>query len=304
MAFTKAERRSTFLKVGLFGPSGSGKSYSALKLASGIAKVTGSRIAVINTERNRGEIYADTFDYDMMELEAPYSPEKYMAAIDDAINGGYKVLVIDSTSHEWIGEGGILDTKSKMTGNDFANWNKLTPRHDAFIEKITSSPIHTIVTMRGKDEYVLEEKNGKNIPRKVGMGTKQRDGFEYEFHVAWMINMDHFAEISKDIDGMFSDTLHQLSEADGEKLAKWATGGKAKPVSRVTPDAKPAPLEKMDVQPNDVAGRLSDLINRYQTQMSEAGVKYAMDVLDEGDIVKMKAVISKIEDKYELLEVV
>lgn len=300
MAYTKAQRRSTYLKIGLFGPSGSGKSYSALKLASGIAQTVGSRIALLNTETNRGEIYADSFDYDMMEMAPPYSPEAYIIAINDAIDSGYKVLVIDSTSHEWIGEGGILNEKEKMSGNDFANWGKLTPRHDAFINKIVSSPIHTIVTMRGKDKYVMEDKNGKSVPQKVGMGTKQRDGFEYEFHVAWLLNMDHYAEISKDIDGMFGSNLHMLSEDDGIKLAKWATGGSAKPVTRVTIDAKPVePQEPQDDW--DIYGqeeRLGSLINKFQTQMNPEGLDYAMRILDSGDEERMKLIANKIEEKY------
>lgn len=224
--FQRAERKKLKLKIGLTGPSGSGKSYSALRLARGLIGPNG-KIAFINTERNRGEIYATEFKYDLLELSAPYSPERFMEAIDAAIENKYDIVIIDSASHEWIGEGGILDMSSKMQGNSFANWGKLTPRHDAFIDKITSSDIHTIVCMRGKDEYVLEaDEKGRQVPKKIGLGSKQRDGFEYEFHVAWNLSMEHIANSVKDNSHLFDGRFKQLTEEDGEALKEWATSGK------------------------------------------------------------------------------
>lgn len=223
--FRKAERKKIKLKIGLTGPAGSGKTYTALRLARGMAG-DGGKIAMINTEKNRGEIYATEFEYDILNLEPPYSPERFIEAIDSACESGYSVLILDSASHEWIGLGGVLDMNKKMQGNSFANWAKLTPRHDAFIDKITSSDVHMIVAMRGKDEYVMEEDDkGKQVPKKVGLGPQQRDGFEYEFHVAFNLDMQHVASSVKDNSHFFDGTYKVLTEEDGERLLAWAESG-------------------------------------------------------------------------------
>ena len=174
MAFVKATKEQIWLKVLLNAPSGGGKTYSALRLAKGIAKACGSKIAAIDTENRRIRYYADEFDFDDMTMEAPYSPEKYIEAIQDAIDGGYKVLIIDSMTHEWTY---CLDLVNNMPGtNTYTKWKNVTPRHDAFKEKILQAPIHIIATVRGKDEYTLEEQNGKKVPKKVGLGYTQRRG--------------------------------------------------------------------------------------------------------------------------------
>lgn len=119
--FQKAKREQVYLKVLLSGASGSGKSYSALRLAKGIAEAGGGQIAYIGTEGSRDKYYANEFDYDLLQLEEPYSPEKYIEAIDAAVDGGYTVLIIDSTTHEWTY---INDVHDKMPGNSFTNWGK------------------------------------------------------------------------------------------------------------------------------------------------------------------------------------
>lgn len=302
MAFKKAERRNVFIKAGVFGPSGSGKSYSGLLVATGMAKASGSRIALINTERNRGEIYADDFDYDMLELEPPFTPERFIGAIDDAIAAGYKVLVIDSSSHEWMGEGGILDQRTKMSGNDFAKWKTLTPRHDAFISKITFSPIHIIVTMRGKDEYVLEEnEKGKMVPKKLGVGSQQRNGFEYEFHVAWNLNMDHYAEVAKPLKGVYENEVRRLTEADGVNLIKWATSGKGKTITEVAEEGSTAEAPAAETDPATVAAQddLMDVLEKYGEQMNPKGREYAKGLLAAGSVEQMQEITEKIRGKYE-----
>ena len=170
IGFQKAKREQVWLKVLLSGASGSGKSYSALKVATGIAKECGSGIAYIGTEGSRNKYYADEFDYDLLELEEPFECEKYIEAIDAAVEAGYKVLIIDSMTHEWKW---LNDVHDKMPGNSFTNWGKLKPRHHKFMDKVLNSPIHIIATARGKDDWVLEDKNGKQVPKKVGMGQQQ-----------------------------------------------------------------------------------------------------------------------------------
>ena len=223
MAFVKAKKEKIWTKVLLGGSSGSGKTYSALRLATGLAKKCGSGIAAIDTEAGRIRYYANEFDFSDMQLTEPFTPEKYIEAINDAVSSGFKVLIIDSISHEW---NYCVDIHDKMPGNSWTNWSKVTPRHDAFMEKILQAPIHVIATVRGKDEYVLEEKNGKQTPKKVGLGFKQRDGVEYNYTATFNIAQDtHIAEATKDNTHIFEGRYEVLTEKDGEALYDWANTG-------------------------------------------------------------------------------
>lgn len=223
MAFVKAKKEKIWTKVLLGGSSGSGKTYSALRLATGLAKKCGSGIAAIDTEAGRIRYYANEFDFSDMQLTEPFTPEKYIEAINEAVGSGFKVLIIDSISHEW---NYCVDIHDKMLGNSWTNWSKVTPRHDAFMEKILQAPIHIIATVRGKDEYVLEEKNGKQTPKKVGLGFKQRDGVEYNYTATFNIAQDtHIAEATKDNTHIFEGRYEVLTEKDGEALYDWANTG-------------------------------------------------------------------------------
>lgn len=225
VGFKKAKREQVWLKVLLSGASGSGKSYSALRLAKGIAEECGSAIAYIGTEGSRDKYYSNEFDYDLLQLEDPFSTEKYMNAIQTAIDSGYKVLIIDSLSHEWKW---LNDTHDKMPGNSFTNWGKLKPKHREFMEMVLHSPIHVIATARGKDEWVLEDKNGKQVPKKVGMGQQQDKDISYEYTLSLMIAQDtHIASVDKDNTKLFEGRYEVLTERDGKKLYAWANDGEA-----------------------------------------------------------------------------
>lgn len=198
MTFQKAVKKQVKLRIALIGPSGSGKTYSALRFA----KYFGGRVAVIDSERNSASLYADIFDFDCCPLIPPYSAEKYTEAIKDA--SGYDVLVIDSWSHAWTGEGGILDFVSEVTAasrsrNAYTEgWRKATPLHNRMVDTVLAFPGHVIVTMRTKTEYVMEENDrGKKVPRKIGLAPIQRDGIEYEFDIVADLDLDHTMTITK-----------------------------------------------------------------------------------------------------------
>lgn len=231
MGFKKAKRDNIFAKVLTIAPSGGGKSYGSLRVAKGIvdalSKDSGQeeRIAYIGTEGSRDKYYADEFDYDLLQLKAPFTPESYIDAIDEAIDGGYKVLVIDQISSEWSGKGGLLEVHSKMPGNSYTNWSKITPRHEKFMDKILDSDLFIIANVRGKDKYVLEEVDGHQVPRKVGLGYSQRDDLEFLFTVALTIEQNtHFFTSVKDNTHMFEGRNDVLTEKDGELIYNWSTG--------------------------------------------------------------------------------
>ena len=242
--FQKAKREKIWLKVLMAGSSGSGKTFSALRVAKGIAQKADGKVASIDTENGRIRYYANEFDFDDLQLEAPYTPEKYIEAIEDAIDGGYVVLIVDSISHEWDY---CLDVHSKMPGNSYTNWAKITPRHNKFMEKVLQAPIHILATVRGKDEYLLEDKNGKQVPKKVGLGYKQRGDVEYEYTVTFNIDQQtHIATQTKDNTHLFEERYEVLTEKDGVALYEWANSGDA-------PASSPAKKEKkIEVQQKEI----------------------------------------------------
>ena len=245
IGFQKAKREQVWLKVLLSGASGSGKSYSALKVATGIAKECGSGIAYIGTEGSRNKYYADEFDYDLLELEEPFECEKYIEAIDAAVEAGYKVLIIDSMTHEWKW---LNDVHDKMPGNSFTNWGKLKPRHHKFMDKVLNSPIHIIATARGKDDWVLEDKNGKQVPKKVGMGQQQDKDISYEYTVSLMIAQDtHVASADKDNTKLFDGRFEVLTEKDGVRLYEWANKGDAPAPKKETPKYEETTYDSEDI---------------------------------------------------------
>lgn len=233
----KAVREKIYTKVALMAPSGGGKTYSALKLATGMKKGMEKlgnkpvKILLANTEQARGRYYANEFDYDIIDLVEPFHPEQFVDAIDFALNNGYDILIMDSTSPEWDGKGGCLELQQKA-GGTYQAWGKVTPRHDAFINKLATSPIHLIATMRGKDQYEIEkDNNGKTSVKKLGVGAKQRDGFEYEFTCTFTIDQKtHMAESQKDNTHIFeNDNAVLLSEKHGERIIEWANSSDIEP---------------------------------------------------------------------------
>ena len=219
----EAVREKIAVKVALMGASGSGKTYGAMKLATGMLdemeKIDGKRgkILLANTEGSRGRYYANEFKYDIVDLEPPYNPELFVDLINYAVDEKYSVLIIDSSSAEWEGKGGCLELQQQL-GGKYQDWARISPRHDRFIDALALSPIHIIATMKGKDQYEVDKDDrGKVSVKKLGVGAKQREGFEYNFTCTFNIDRDsHIAKSEKDNTHIFDregDVL--LSEAFG-----------------------------------------------------------------------------------------
>ncbi|AFJ47299.1 ATP-binding protein [Shimwellia blattae] len=230
MKFEKAMRKKAKLRLALTGPSGAGKTYSALI----ICKSMGGRTAVIDTEKGSASLYSTEFDFDVLELDPPFSPERFIEAITAAENAGYDNLVIDSISHEWSGVGGCLDdldtvAKTKFKGNTHATWSSLTPRHRKFLDAILRVNCHVVATMRSKTETAQLEGSKKVV--KLGMKSEQRDGVEYEFTTVLDINHEtHTASASKDRTGLFSNSDYTvIDERVGARLVEWLNDGRTKP---------------------------------------------------------------------------
>ena len=194
MNLRQSHRKQAKIKLALEGCSGSGKTYSSLLLAYGMTN-DWTKIAIIDTENGSADLYAHLGQYNVLTLQAPFTPEKYIEAIAVCETAGMEVIIIDSISHCWDY---LLEYHSSLQGNSFTNWGKITPRQNAFIQKILSSTSHVISTMRTKQDYVLNERNGKMIPEKVGLKAIMRDGVDYEFTIVFDMDIKHYVTTSKD----------------------------------------------------------------------------------------------------------
>lgn len=226
MEIRKAERKKAKLRLGIAAPSGAGKTYSALLLAMGL----GGKIGLIDTEHGSGDLYAHLGDYDIISIEAPYSVSKYTEAIKAFEKAGYSTIIIDSLSHAWAGEGGLLDKQGKLADrpntNSYAAWRTITPEHNTLVDAMLRSPCHIIATMRAKQEYVLETSDkGKQQPKKVGMAPVQREGMEYEFTVMLDVDMHHVASASKDRTSLFDKRFFTINQDTGKELLAWLETG-------------------------------------------------------------------------------
>ncbi|MGJ0580581.1 ATP-binding protein [Xenorhabdus bovienii] len=232
MKFAKAMRKQAKLRLALTGPSGSGKTYGALTIAKGLGGTT----AVIDTEKGSASLYSDRFNFDVLELDPPFTPERFIEAITAAQAAGYDNLIIDSITHEWNGTGGCLEmldglAKAKFGGNTWSAWSIITPRHNKFLDAILRSDVNIIATMRSKTETAQVDKgNGKKRVDKLGMKSEQRDGVEYEFTTVLDLNHEtHTATASKDRTGLFSNAdFTIIDEGTGKRLMDWLNDGRSK----------------------------------------------------------------------------
>jgi len=227
MAFNEATRNNLYLRCALFGPSGCGKTMTALRIAKGIAEKMGSRFAVIDTEARSASKYADRISFDVENL-TDKSIDAYLAAMDECIKAGYKVLVIDSLSHAWRELTEEVDriSQNSTNKNTFTAWGKVAPKQKQLIDAILNFPGHLIATMRSKTEWVISEnRNGKLAPEKMGLAPEQGKGIEYEFDLLIEMNQHHQASVTKDRTGKFQDSvIDKPGEDFGCSLYNWLTG--------------------------------------------------------------------------------
>jgi hypothetical protein len=239
----KAQRKQAKLRVGVSAPSGSGKTYSSLLIARGMAS-DWDKVALIDTEAGSGELYSDLGEYNVRQLSAPYSPERYIEAIKECEDAGMEVIIIDSVSHEWEGKGGCLEinesiAQSKFRGNTWSAWSETTPRHQKFLEAIITSKCHVITCARTKIDTVMTD--DKKV-KKVGTKEIQREGFEYELTLNFNLDRDtHKAIASKDRTNLFEgQDPFVITTKTGETLLKWAESGAV-----AVPE--PTPITKQDI---------------------------------------------------------
>ena len=244
----KAQRSKARLRLGMSAPSGGGKTAGSLLIAYGLMKEKypklteaeiWAKIAIIDTENGSGELYVGSEiggtkigEYNAVTLDAPFEVEKYIGAMDLCEDNKIEVCIIDSTTHLWSGEGGLLEQQgnaAKRSGNSYTAWREITPQHNHFVERMLQTPMHLIATMRSKQEYVQEKDatSGRTKVTKLGMEPEQRKGMEYEFTTFFEINADHEAFGSKDRTSVFDQKTFKITPKIGQQLMQWLEKGTA-----------------------------------------------------------------------------
>lgn len=223
----KATRKQVKLRLNISAPSGAGKTYSALRMAKGLVN-DWEKVAVIDTENGSASLYSHLGEFNTIDLTPPFTPEKYIEAINTCVAAGMEAIIIDSSTHEWsclIEENELL-AQSKFRGNTWSAWSQTTPRHDKFINAVLHCPVHVITCTRSKMETVMGD--DKKV-KKVGMKDVQREGWEYELTISLNIDRDtHLAIPSKDRTNLFEGkNPFLITEETGQQIANWCNSGES-----------------------------------------------------------------------------
>lgn len=241
----KAQRTKAKLKLGISAPSGGGKTLGALLIAYGLMKEKypalpenelWGKIAIIDTENGSGELYVGKEianvkigQYNAITLEPPFEADRYIDAIKLCKKAEMEVTIIDSTTHLWAGEGGLLQKQgeiAKRTGNSYTAWRDVTPQHNHFVDTMLQTDMHIIATMRSKVDYIQEKDgSGKTTIRKVGLAPIQKEGMEFEFTLFLDINTDHEAFVSKDRTSIYDQKTFKITPEVGATLMRWLESG-------------------------------------------------------------------------------
>lgn len=227
--FVKATKKQAKARIALDGPSGSGKTWTSLVTATALAD--GGKVAVIDSERGSASKYAADFDFDVLELDGNFHPDRYIDGLRLAAREGYAVAVVDSLTHAWAGHMGVLEqvdaAKARFGGNSHMAWSVGTPMWQALIDAMVQSPLHVIATMRSKTKWVeQEDSRGKKSYQRAGTEPVARDGVEYEFDVVADLDLEHNLVVAKSRAGRHIESLYRRPGPEfGEAVLMWLTDG-------------------------------------------------------------------------------
>lgn len=286
----KAKRTLAKVKLAIGGPSGSGKTMSSLLLAYGLVKAAHpeysdaecwDKICIIDTENGSASLYVNTSvgqyrtgEYYTIPMEPPYDFETYENSIHAAEQAGMEVIIVDSLSHLWVGEGGALDVQGKIaqrTGNSYTAWRDVTPKFNHLMDTILQSRSHIICDLRAKTEYTQEKNaSGKTVVRNIGMGLQFRDSSEFDFSIVFMLDQDHTANATKDRTGLFDGKYFTITPETGKQIYQWLQSGA--PEAAPMPVPQPAAPAPEPIQ--EAAAPEPDRLTKARAMVDEAVKKY------------------------------
>lgn len=281
MRIERAQRKDVKIKLAITGPSGAGKTMSSILLAHGLCPE--GKILVIDSENKSSNLYADhpltkNKHFDVLSIDAPYTIQKYIQALEMGVNEKYDVIILDSISHAWAGEGGLLDKKSAIDsrgGNSYTNWATVTKEQEMFKSKLLHASAHVIATMRSKQDYVMEaNEKGKSAPKKVGLAPIQRDGMEYEFTTVFDVGMDHQFTVSKDRTGLFDGRIERITENTGKEIRCWLDGASKEEPKVIHEQKAVAPIPGVpQVADEVVVKHCESLLNAFSANDKNGGLQ-------------------------------
>lgn len=294
--FQPASKQQAKARVGFSGASGSGKTYWSLAWATVLAE--GNPIAVIDTERGSASLYADQFEFDVMEMRPPFHPDRLVEALAAAGKAGYRVVVVDSLTHFWSGQGGVLEivdqAATRFKGNSHAAWQVGTPVQQRMVDGLLGYDGHLMATMRAKTEWVMEpDERGKVTPRKIGLAPQQRADIEFEFTMMLEIEAStHRAAVAKSRFADFADKVFNIADtkASAETFLEWLKTGKLA-VSRNEADTIRQRIDTLTLPQREVL----------KLRWSEAGLP-KIDVLNGTNVDIANALIDEAARTAELDE--
>ena len=275
--FERATKDQAKARVALAGPSGSGKTWTALTIAGAL----GDKVAVIDTERGSASKYASNFSFDRLNMHR-YDPRDLAKALASAAQGGYDVVIVDSLSKFWSGQGGMLEqvdaaAKRGYGGNSFGGWKEARPMESAMIEALLGYPGHVIVTMRTKTAYeIIEDDRGRKVPTKLGLKPEQREGIEYEFDIVGDMDLQNALTVSKSRCPALSGRVIQRPDSSlGEEILAWLSDGK--PAMSATDYRDALCVPGVDAATVKILGQ----------EIKDRGLSGAAQIDDEGNTVTL-----------------
>lgn len=261
----RAERRQARLRLAVCAASNGGKTWTSLLLAFGLVEQLIARgvlagpvegkVGLVDTERKSAQLYAHVGPFDTIELGPPHSVERYVGALQALERAGCVVIILDSISHAWVGQGGVLALLTRFeAGERFSAFNTtINPAQDEFVDSMLRSPCHIVATMRSKTAWVLEDRENRQgrmvkTPRRIGMAPIQRPGIEFEFTTLLDLDTEtHQARVLKNRCPVFEQWVPKvITREHGRQLADWLL------------DGVPAPMEPISGTPLDRARAVAE----------------------------------------------
>ena len=267
MQLEKATRKKVKLRLNLASPSGFGKTYGALLIAFGITN-NWEKIAVIDSENDSSSLYAHLGNFNTISLKPPYTPDRYIDAIRICENASMELIILDSVTHIWKGEGGLLEYQNALGGR-YQDWAKATPLYQKWLSAVLNSKCHVITTTRKKQAYNLVTEGNKTKVEKAGLEDEIRDGYEYEMSIALeIINDKHLTKASKDRTSLFTGKPEFVITKDtGKQILDWCNLGEdfLQPLEEIT-----LSMEQKITSCNT----MKDLVSLFNSQDKEVQEKY------------------------------
>lgn len=270
MQLKQAERNRVKLRLNIASPSGFGKTYSALLIAYGMCQ-DWSKIGVIDTENESASLYAHLGNFKTLKLDPPFTPDRYIQAIKICEEAGLEIIIIDSITHVWKGQGGLLEYQNSLGGR-YQDWAKATPLYSKWLNTILQSKCHVITTNRKKQGYNMITEGNRTKVEKAGLDDEIRDGYEYEMTLAFeIINDRHMAKASKDRTQLFVDKPEFVIAVEtGKQILNWCNEGKELPSNKNIQSEEQGLQEKISATKT-----VEELLSLYKAQTPQVQQQFS-----------------------------